>query len=178
MSLLAEVERTLARRGIDHAVIGATALAAHGVLRATGDLDLLVLDPTCLTEPVWEELRSYGAEVEIRRGDAADPLAGVVRVAAKSEATIDVIVGRSRWQRDLLHRATPAPIGDISIPVVQAADLVLLKLYAGGPRDAWDIDQLLEAVPSIAAEVESRLSELPRECKALWQRIRDQDASA
>ena len=174
MSLLADAVRVLAARGIEHAIIGAAALAAHGVARATSDLDLLVTDPACLDEALWTPLRAAGASVDLRRGDAADPLAGVIRIRQKEEATLDVIVGRHRWQADALRRALPTRIGDTDVPAVTAADLVLLKLYAGGPQDAWDIDQLLDAEHSLASEVETRLAALPADCAALWRRILEQ----
>ena len=44
MSLLARVSALLERRGTEHALIGAAALAAHGVPRATADLDILVVE--------------------------------------------------------------------------------------------------------------------------------------
>lgn len=174
MSLLAAAVRVLSARGIDHAVIGAAALAAHGVARATADLDLLVIDPACLDEALWAPLRAAGASVEIRRGDEADPLAGVVRIREKEDAALDVIVGRGGWQREALRRALPARVGESEVPTVSGADLVLLKLYAGGPQDAWDVDQLLDAQPGLVPEVESRLAALPADCAALWRRILEQ----
>lgn len=51
------------------------------------------------------------------------------------------------------------------------ADLVLLKLYAGGPQDAWDIDQLLDVDTTFAREVEARIPALPEGCAALWRRV-------
>ena len=98
-------------------------------------------------------------------------MAGVVRIAAANEPTVDVIVGRFGWQREALVRARSNRVGGQGIPLVTAADLVLLKLYAGGPQDAWDIDQLLDAAPTVAAEVETRLAVLSVECTALWRRI-------
>jgi hypothetical protein len=62
LTLLDRVCALLAHHGIDHAIIGAAALAAHGVARATMDLDLLATDPACLDERVWEDLRSTGAD--------------------------------------------------------------------------------------------------------------------
>lgn len=174
MSLLARVSALLDRRGTRFAAIGAAALAAHGVLRATADLDLLVIDPACLDDRVWHELVESRVRVEIRRGDAADPLAGVVRITAQGEPAIDVIVGRHAWQGDLLRRSSPTQIGDACVHVVEAADLVLLKLFAGGPQDAWDVDQLLDVDGAIAPQVEARLRDLPPECGALWRRIRSQ----
>jgi hypothetical protein len=178
LNLLREVGRLLASRRIDHALIGAAALAAHGVARATADFDLLVVDPACLDDALWASLRSSGLDIRIRPGDEADPLAGVVRIASKDETTIDVVVGKLGWQREALGRARANRIGDAELPVVSAADLVLLKLYAGGPQDAWDVDQLLDVDPRLAAAVEARLSLLPAECTALWRRILDSRASA
>ena len=65
----------------------------------------------------------------------------MVRFGAPGESPIDVVVGKFGWQRRVLERAEP--MGEL--PVVRAADLILLKLYAGGPQDAWDIQQLLLA---------------------------------
>lgn len=172
MTLLERVSEELARRGIESALIGATALAAHGVARATIDIDLLAVDPDCLDEGTWADLRASGAMVETRRGDATDPLAGVVRITARDERPVDLIVGKAGWQRELLHRARAMSVGGTEIRVVEAVDLVLLKLYAGGPQDSWDIDQLLDVIPALAAQVEARLSALPAECATLWRRIR------
>jgi predicted nucleotidyltransferase len=176
LTLLGRVSGLLARRGIDHAIIGAAALAAHGVARATVDVDLLATDPACLDEETWEDLKSTGVAVEIRRGDEFDPLAGVVRVVSTDEPPIDLIVGKRPWQHELLGRATPINIGNAEIPMVGAADLILLKLYAGGPQDAWDIDQLLDVAPSVVTAVEAALRSLPEECSLLWRRIRAQRA--
>jgi len=42
---------------------------------------------------------------------------------------------------------------------------------SNGPRDAWDVDQLLDVVPGLEAEVDSVLTVLPDECASLWRRI-------
>jgi len=53
MNLLAEVLRVLERDRVAHALIGAAALAVHGVSRSTADIDLLSVDATILREEVW-----------------------------------------------------------------------------------------------------------------------------
>lgn len=173
MSLLPAAVALLRARGTSFAVIGAAAMAVHGVSRATGDLDLLVVDQACLSEAYWESLRPAGALVNIRRGDADDPLAGVVRLSRGTEPPLDVVVGKSAWQAAIPSRAAEASIEGTAVPVAGRADLILLKLYAGGPQDAWDIHQLLgdaERAATVAA-VEIRLPALPRECRALWARV-------
>jgi hypothetical protein len=169
MNLLKEIRSTLEAAGIRHALIGALALAAYGVNRASVDLDLFVADASSLRPDLWAGLQSRGVAVEVRKGDLTDPLAGVVRFQAPGEAPIDIVVGKWTWQTRILERAEP--VGELL--VVRAADLVLLKLYAGGLQDAWDVQQLL-ARPfreDIVREVESRLSDLPARCQDLWGKI-------
>jgi hypothetical protein len=166
------VER-LKEASIPHALIGAGAMAAHGVSRSTFDVDLLVTDPTVLSEAFWVSCVAEGTAIDVRRGDVDDPLAGVVRFRANGERTLDLVVGRFAWQRDLLVRAIQVAAGDGLVPVVRIPDLILLKLYAGGPQDAWDITQLLalEGAIETVAEVERSLARLPSESRALWTRI-------
>ncbi len=174
MSVLREVVAVLDGRGIRYALIGAAAMAVHGVSRATADVDLLTIDALALRRETWSALESRGLAVRISKGDADDPLAGVVRVGAAPEA-VDVVVGRHAWQREQIEAAVRRPIGEIEVPVVTPAGLVLLKLDAGGPKDAWDIRSLLEAAadsPALVAEVDGVVSRLPADARRLWMRIR------
>ncbi len=143
MTLLARIAGILRGADIPHALIGASAMARHGVVRSTLDQDLLAVDPVCLQPESWSGLRSSGIEAKIRKGDLYDPLLGVVRFSSPGERPVDLVVGKFAWQREVIARAMMHPGGEV--PVVRAVDLILLKLYAGGPQDAWDIQQLLAA---------------------------------
>lgn len=169
---LSELSARLDQQQIPHAVIGALALSAHGVVRASDDIDVLVTDLRCLEAATWSDI-GPGITVDIRRGDADDPLAGLVRLTPSHGTPIDVVIGRGRWQDEILGRARRSMLFGSQVPVVSPSDFVLLKLYAGGPQDAWDIDQLLDAVPKIESEVASQLVALPGDCRKLWQRILD-----
>ena len=179
MSLLEAVVEVLRERGVPHAVIGATALAFHGVSRSTGDLDLLAVHVSCLDRETWRPVVEEGYAVDIRSGDASDPLAGVVRFEGTGEAPVDLVLGRRSWQAEILSRAEPQALLGVLVPVVRAADLVLLKLYAGGPQDRWDIAQILstEARAGLVAEVQAALPQLPGDCSLLWERILAETAS-
>lgn len=172
MTLLALVVRALESHGVAHAVIGATALAVHGVSRSTADIDLLVTDRRCFDAAIWGPLETTGATVDLRRGDADDPLAGVIRISRGEEPPVDVIAGRSVWQASIIARAVRADVAGASVPIAGPADMVLLKLYAGGPQDAWDIAQLLDAAPAIEPIVDAAIGALPPECAVLWRRVR------
>lgn len=173
MNLLERVAAVLNGAGMAHALIGAVALAAHGVARSTVDQDLLVADRACLSPTLWKPLEAEGIRVEIRRGDVSDPLAGVVRFEAPGERPLDLIVGKHAWQKRAIEKVAPQASSPPGTPVVGLVDLILLKLYAGGPQDAWDIQQLLavEDRDGLAAEVEAELQTLPPELSNLWKKI-------
>ena len=165
MTPLQRVRRLLAEQRVPHALIGAAALAVHGVSRATLDQDLLVMDQRVLVPAFWDPLRTEMA-VDVRGGDIDDPLAGVVRLGQPSDQGSEVVVGRPRWQEAVLARAEPR--GPEQLLVVQAADLVMLKLYAGGSQDRWDIEQLLALHPDLARVVDERVGELPARSREIW----------
>jgi predicted nucleotidyltransferase len=175
VSLLAEVVAVLREKGIDHALIGAAAMAIHGVSRATVDVDLLTVDTRVLQADLWSGFGVRDISVRVLEGDSDDPLAGSVRLEAGGGEVVDVVVGRYKWQGEILASSQVLSVGEVEIPVVHPAGLVLLKLHAGGPKDAWDITSLAEAHEqwvSIRDEVEKLLDRLPTESRRLWERLR------
>lgn len=174
MSLFAEVLRLLERERVPHALIGAAAMAVRGVSRSTADVDLLSVDAGILRREVWAAFEVRGALRRVLKGDSDDPLAGSVRLGEGNEI-VDVVVGRDAWQREIIEAAEPLSLGDLLVPVARPAGLVLLKLYAGGPKDAWDIHALLEVsddAVAVQAEVERIVPRLPVDARRLWARLR------
>ena len=152
------------------ALIGAAAMAARGVSRSTVDQDLLVTDVRVLRADFWT---SVGAVIDTRPGDASDPLAGVVRLTADGERPVDVVIGRGAWMEEILARTSTVAVPGGVLPVADAADLILLKLYAGGSQDLWDIEQLLAAAQpatTLAEVVDARLAAAPAALRVLWER--------
>jgi hypothetical protein len=161
----------LEHHAIGHALIGAAALAAHGVARSTFDIDLLTTDARALDRTTWSTLPDNAAA--IRRGDVDDPLAGVVRIAIGDDRPVDIVVGKHAWQSRAVDRALP--MGG-RVPVVLERDLILLKLYAGGSQDLWDIRELLrQAEPSLATEVSSDVASQPPDLRRRWESVQRGD---
>jgi hypothetical protein len=171
LSLLDQTLSHLSEKGIASALIGGFALAAHGVARATEDVDLLVLDRSVLAHDFWEGWEN-ATEVEIRRGDLDDPLAGVVRLRRDGEV-VDLVVGREAWMQGVLDRRREVNLSSRLLPTVTRADLVLLKLFAGGPQDLLDVELLLAAADAsgLQAEVEQRLEGRRGVLLETWQRV-------
>ena len=149
----------------------------YGISRSTRDLDLFTLARECLDSVTWVSLDTAGVTVSIRRGDTDDPLGGVVRFTMSGEGPVDLVVGKSQWQAAIPGRARRARVAGVELPVARASDIVLLKLYGGGPQDAWDIEQLMDAGDRVAlvAEVEAVVGSLPTESRELWARITRRD---
>ena len=158
----------LAERGIPFAVIGARAMVLRGIVRSSVDTDFLTTDRTVLDDAFWANLEN--ATVSVRRGDFDDPLAGVVGVVFRHDF-IDIVVGRYKWQQSIVARAEPLVFGSSRLPVARKADLVLLKLFAGGQIDLWDIGALLKSDPSLAADVDLHINDLPADARDLWRRL-------
>lgn len=176
MTLLSDAVAVLEREDIPHALIGAAAMALHGVSRATADVDLFTVDEKTLHTELWTEIEQEGATLRLLKGDFEDPLAGSVRLSRTGDRTVDVVVGRYVWQADIIQSAEPMTLREVTVKVARPAGLVLLKLYAGGPKDAWDIQSLLESHEhsnDIKAEVDASVASLPSECHDLWKRLQD-----
>lgn len=172
--LLVAVVNVLTGSHVRYALIGAGAMAAHGVVRSTFDVDLLTTDRRVLIPAFWQSLADgETVHLDVRTGDPDDPLVGIVRMAAPGDRLVDVVVGRPGWQDGVIGRAQPTTIQDATVPVVTIADLVVLKLYAGGTQDAWDIEQLLAAgdEEAIRAAVDPVVAQLPLDARALWERL-------
>lgn len=173
-TLISRVATLLDSLSVPYALVGAAALAVHGIARSTFDLDLFTTSTAVLDATAWAELAADpDVCVTVRRGDGDDPLAGVVRVEVAGEREVDVVVGRTAWQSEAIGRAEPVRLAGVVIPVVTPADLILFKLYAGGAQDAWDIEQLLGSAERsrLVRDVESRLERLPPSAAGLWARI-------
>jgi len=172
VTLLDHVAALLEGADVPYALVGAGALAVHGVSRSTVDHDLLTTEPGVLARPFWTALPA-DVSVDSRRGDDSDPLGGVVRFIQMGQRDVDLVVGRAGWMDGVLQRRTTVPLPGHDLPVVSLSDLILLKLYAGGTQDSWDVAQLLAttSAASVREDVESRLHLLPSECGALWQRL-------
>jgi hypothetical protein len=171
MTLLDRVLRLLDERRVPHAMIGAAALAARGIARSTYDIDLLTTDARVLDAALWAPLRAEGISVDVRRGGPDDPLGGVIRLEAPEERPVDLVLGKLAWQTRAVERAERFPDGP---PVVATRDLILLKLYAGGAQDLWDVRALLQVPDAgpVIAEVDADLAEQPAAMQELWAKAR------
>ena len=124
-----------------YGLIGGLAVSAWGVPRATRDIDFAVaLGPA---NPF--ALASFlGATYS--RGGQDDPLPGVISgtvISQGSPVPFQLIQLPPAWSELIASNVVSVKVFDRSMPVVSWMALILLKLYAGGPQDLVDAQELL-----------------------------------
>lgn len=141
----------LERKGIEPLLIGAAALAAHGYARSTEDIDFGVAIPTAEFRELFLHLERSGFRGRLNEADGADPLGGVVTLEEAQSRPVQIINfdnspagGFPALVRSAEQRA--AKLEGLPGKLVTPEDLVLFKLYAGGPKSHLDIVELLTRV--------------------------------
>ena len=138
--LLFELSAALKAADVDHALIGGLALAPRGFPRGTKDVDFLIHENAI--ERVRAIMRARGAEPVQEDAEFSSYLDGGIRA--------DFQHARRPISQEMLARAEAVPFHGTPIPVVQAEDLIGLKVQASSsnPRrlqDFIDIEKLLGA---------------------------------
>ncbi len=144
------VSAILGAHGVEPLVIGGAALAAHGYVRFTEDLDLGVSTDSVTLHLVARSLREAGYEVALREPDAADPLGGVIDVTGPF-GMVQVVNYGGRFPAVIetgLAAADMVVRPGSRLRLVPLPHLVALKLYAGGTKSRADIVELLVRNPT------------------------------
>lgn len=139
-SLLGQIKEALvAFAGLKTApaLIGGLALASHGVVRATRDVDFLVdADDADDADPLHDILLGLGYRCLHRSEDAANYLRG--------EDGFDVLYAHRPTARRLLSEADERQTGFGRLRVIGAEGLIAFKLqaYVNDPTRLRDLDDL------------------------------------
>jgi hypothetical protein len=128
---------------VEFLVVGAHALAAHGHVRATEDLDVWVRPDAGNAKRVIEALRAFGAPLhDLTEQDLANP--GVVFQIGVAPLRIDVLTAidgvdfTEAWPSRLITKFADQPIA-----VLSKEHLIKNKRAAGRTQDLADVERLL-----------------------------------
>lgn len=125
--LAARLSRDLSARRIAHVVSGAAAMAAHGFVRATKYIDILVVVPSLRLPEVFDVVRSHGFE-----GDDRELIASLrnryVAELRSGRMSVEILIPVLPYHATLVERATQLEVGGVVVPFVSREDLVVLKM--------------------------------------------------
>lgn len=142
--LAVRISAALTGAAVPHAISGALAMAAHGFVRGTRDIDLLVVVPSLRLPEVFALVRGFGFEGEDRELVASLRERFVAELRS-GPASVEILVPVLPFHRELLGRAETKDVGGVPVPYVSAEDLVLLKMLWLRDKDRGDVRALLAA---------------------------------
>ena len=128
--------------GVEYLVVGAHALAAHGRVRATGDLDVWVRPDAENAKRVIAALGAFGAPLhDLIEADLARP--GLIFQMGVAPLRIDILTAIDAVQFDEAwrDRLTTTFAGE-TVGVLSAAHLIRNKRAVGRAQDLADLEWL------------------------------------
>ena len=146
--LLLDAVDVLRQRGIDYAVIGAMAAAAHGAVRASVDADAVLSIAVKEASHLRDAFVGARFRTELRRGDFEDPIAAVLELQDEHGNRVDLLIGLRGMPLEVFQRAVDVPFCGETLRVVSREDLIAMKLFAGGPQDLLDARQIRSIDPA------------------------------
>ena len=141
----ADMLSALSAAGVDFLVVGAHALAAHGVPRATGDLDIWIRPTRDNAARTLGALSAFGAPLsDLSVDDLTKP--DTVFQMGLPPARIDILSGitgvsfADAWERRITVR-----LGEHDVAVLSKVDFIANETAVGRPKDLADMALLDEA---------------------------------
>lgn len=144
-TVLLDAVDLLQSRKFPHALVGGLAASIRGRTRVTEDVDFVV---TCAVEEAIKLAQSL-------EGTAFAPLfpefEPVIRRSfilplrhRDSGVPVDLAIGVSGLEQQVVSRATHVTIGDRQFAVATAEDLLIMKVLAGRPQDDQDVKGIVK----------------------------------
>jgi hypothetical protein len=128
--------------GVEYVVVGGIALAHHGVVRYTGDIDVMVRATPDNAERTLTALRGFGfGSLSLTVSDLSAP-DRVVQLGFPP-GRIDILTSIDGLTWDEVNAgAVVGEYGGVPVRFISRADLIRNKRAAGRPQDIADIERL------------------------------------
>jgi hypothetical protein len=137
-----EILKAFRDEAVEFLVIGAHALAAHGHVRATLDIDLWVNPTPDNAGRTWRALQRFRAPLsKMRVEDFAEP--EVLYQIGLPPSRIDIMTSVTGLEFDAAWpNGITAKFGDVAAPVLGLDDMRKAKRAAGRLKDLADLEEL------------------------------------
>ncbi len=144
--LLLDVIDVLNTLKIHYAIVGAFAASFYGLVRASMDADALISlqGNKQGVEQLLIELKERGFNIEHRKGDFNDPIASLINAQDRFYNRVDLLMGIKGMGEDVFSRVIHSKFTDTEICIVGIEDFIVMKVFAGGPRDLEDVRGVLK----------------------------------
>jgi len=132
----------LSAEGVEFLIVGAYALAVHGLPRATGDLDIWIRPTPENAARLWKALLRFGAplsSVSVTDFQSPDTVYRMGRPPNQVDilTSISGVEFQQAWQNRLQHE-----VEGVSVTVLGIDEQILNKRSTDRPKDKLDADWL------------------------------------
>lgn len=131
-------------------IIGGVASSLLGRPRLTKDIDLVVIARLDNVDRLMKNGKQFGFEPRI--SDAAQ-FAKSHRVLlmkhAPSKIEVDISFGALPFEEEMIKNRILLDIDNLTLPLPRPEDLIIMKAIPRRPRDATDIEGLIDANPHL-----------------------------
>ena len=137
-----DIIQSLLKNKVNYLLVGAYALAAHGIPRATGDIDFFVEATEKNAKNVYAALKAFGAdiseldEMSFVESDVVFQI-GVAPRRIDLVTKIDGVTFKEAWKN---HEVID--IDGLQTPILSKNDLIRNKEATGREKDRLDVDEL------------------------------------
>ena len=137
-----EMLSALNNEKVDYIVVGAYAVAAHGVVRATGDIDLWIRSSQDNARRAWRALANFGAPLSgLKEADLA--VHGTVFQIGVAPSRIDILTSVDGVEfSDAWNERIEVEVEGIRVNVIGRDHLIANKKAVGRPQDLADVARL------------------------------------
>jgi hypothetical protein len=127
---------------VEFMLVGAYAVAAHGLPRATGDIDLWILCSDDNAQRVWRALIKFGAPLsDLTKEDLMKP--GTVIQLGNVPRRIDILTEITAVDFMTAHAdQIIISLEGLRVPVIGRSHLIQNKRAVGRPQDQADVARL------------------------------------
>lgn len=154
--------RALAKAGVPHAVIGATALGVRGLPRMTRDLDVVVLTEDAFSALDALNVAGFRSLAPIDRCGAPEPM----YILQSEGIDVDVLVAAGEPESTVIAEAIEADVFGAKAPVATLEHLLLMYLYSNQPRHLGDFASIVTLGRARLADVRAYLVDIHPEMLA------------
>ena len=135
----------LSAAGAEYLLVGAYALASHGLVRATSDIDLWVRPTAANAERVVEALLAFGAPADQFSAALFAQPDQVLQIGV-APLRIDILTSVSGLEfGDAWARKKVVDLGGLTVSVLCLEDLAANKRATGRPQDIVDLQWIDES---------------------------------
>lgn len=156
----------------NYALIGGLAIGGWVAPRATRDIDFFISlrkDEPPAREEMVRRLRSSGFEGKLYQGDMGDNIRACIKtIFTERNIPLDLLIVTRKWELEIVKASRVVEIfSAVSIPIVPAEGLIVLKLRAAGMQDIADASKLLTGKEDLNTEMLLKLARRARVDKNL-----------